>query len=326
MKFLLYGKGWIGLQVAELLQKDGDEVAWGKERVDDVEKVEIELREVKPDRVMCMIGRTHSATCATIDCLESKDMLATNVKDNLFAPVSLALLCQKVGIHMASIATGCIFCYDEAHTIGGQGFTPSDVPNFFGSSYSVVKGFTDRLLHQIPCLTFRIRMPISGTSSGRDFITKISKYQKICSIENSMSYLPSLLPVMIDLSRKSHLGVINMTNPGTICHNRVLELYKEIVDPGFMWENFSEEEQAKILAAGRSNNLLDTAFLEEEYPEVPGIEEAVVLALKAMRDEKESADASGCKCTLDTCVCSSDKKCCVDCSCSSTSCCFTETQ
>ena len=46
------------------------------------------------------------------------------------------------------------------------------MPNFFGSSYSVVKGFTDRLmkLYDENVLNLRIRMPITGEQNSRNFI------------------------------------------------------------------------------------------------------------------------------------------------------------
>ena len=52
---------------------------------------------------------------------------------------------------------------------------------------------------------------------------------------------------------------MNYTNPGAISHNEILELYKQYVDPEITWSNFSLEEQAKVIVAPRSNNLLDTA-------------------------------------------------------------------
>lgn len=57
-------------------------------------------------------------------------------------------------------------------------------------------------------------------------------------------------------------GTYNFTNPGVITHNEILEMYKELVDPELTWENFSIEEQNKILASQRSNNNLDTSKLE----------------------------------------------------------------
>ncbi len=51
-------------------------------------------------------------------------------------------------------------------------------------------------------------------------------------------------------------------------------MYKEIVDPTFTWENFSIEEQDKILLSKRSNNYLDTEKLESLYNILP-IKESV---------------------------------------------------
>jgi 3,5-epimerase/4-reductase len=144
-------------------------------------------------------------------------------------------------------------------------------------SYSIVKGFTDRLLHLYndSVLNLRIRMPITGSRNPRNFITKITTYEKVCSVPNSMTVLPELLPLVLDMMEKNITGTINLTNPGLISHNEILEMYKEIVDPNFTWTNFSQEEQRKILAADRSNNLLDTTKLETLYPQVKNIKTSV---------------------------------------------------
>ena len=60
-------------------------------------------------------------------------------------------------------------------------------------------------------------------------------------------------------ARRGLTGIMNYTNPGAISHNEILELYKSYIDHDFSWKNFSLEEQAKVIIAPRSNNLLDTA-------------------------------------------------------------------
>jgi hypothetical protein len=118
-------------------------------------------------------------------------------------------------------------------------------------------------------------MPITGDYNPRNFITKILNYEKICSMPNSMTVLPVLLPILLDMITKNVTGTINLTNPGTITHNEILEMYRDIIDPDFKWTNFSVEEQNQILAAGRSNNELDTTLLESLYPNVTPIKEAI---------------------------------------------------
>ena len=39
---------------------------------------------------------------------------------------------------------------------------------------------------------------------------------------------------------------------------QILQMYKDYIDPEFKWSNFTIEEQAKVIVAPRSNNLLET--------------------------------------------------------------------
>jgi 3,5-epimerase/4-reductase len=99
-----------------------------------------------------------------------------------------------------------------------------------------------------------------------------------------MTVLPELLPILVDLIGRKVVGTVNLTNPGTISHNEILTMYREIVDPNFTWRNFSVEEQRAILAAGRSNNLLDTSRLETLYPGIRPIREAVSDIISRLRE------------------------------------------
>jgi len=284
MKFIVYGNGWISNMVKKhLLQSQDHTFVEGRSRVDDTEVLKKELDHVAPTHVMCFIGRTHGVIdgkeYTTIDYLEQPGKLQENIRDNLFSQITLAILCQERGIHLSLIGTGCIFNYDAEHATG---FTEEDIPNFFGSSYSIVKGFTDRLLHHYPVCNMRIRMPISAYYDSRNFITKILSYEKICSAPNSMTVLEDFIPIMVELSEMCHQGTINLTNPGVISHNEILEMYKEIVDPDFTWANFSYEEQTKLLANGRSNNMLDTTILQKLFPNILPIKESIRQTLTKM--------------------------------------------
>jgi 3,5-epimerase/4-reductase len=189
------------------------------------------------------------------------------------------------------LGTGCIFTYDDddEHVYEEEvnGFKEESKPNFFGSSYSTVKGYTDMIMKMFDnVLNVRIRMPITDEVNSRNFITKITSYKKICSIRNSMTVLPELLPVMIDMCSKKITGTVNLTNPGLISHNEILEMYKEIVDNDFTWENFNIEEQRQILASERSNNYLDTTRLESIY-KVKHIKDSVREILYKMKEVRQ---------------------------------------
>lgn len=105
-------------------------------------------------------------------------------------------------------------------------------------------------------------MPVSDDLHPRNFITKITQYEHVVDIPNSNTILHDLLPISIALAEHQETGIFNFTNPGAISHNEVLALFRDIVRPGFAWKNFSLEEQARVIKAGRSNCELDTAKLE----------------------------------------------------------------
>jgi len=215
--YIIGHKGWIGQKYVNECIKQEIPYIYSDYRAES-DKLLQNILNSKATHVISCIGRTHGTYKGvkynTIDYLEHKDTLSINVNDNLFAPLNLALFCQKNGIHFTYIGTGCIFEYDRDHTLENDiGFTENDSPNFFGSNYSLIKGFTDRLMKQTNCLNLRIRMPITDEFNSRNFITKITNYEKICSIPNSMTVLTELIPVSIKMMKNSETGTFNFTNP-----------------------------------------------------------------------------------------------------------------
>jgi UDP-glucose 4,6-dehydratase len=125
--------------------------------------------------------------------------------------------------------------------------------------------------------TLRVRMPISSDlSNPRNFITKISRYNKVVNIPNSMTILDELLPISIEMAKRNLRGIWNFTNPGAVSHNKILEMYRDYIDPNFKWVNFTLEEQAKVIVAARSNNEMDASKLKSEFPELLSIKESLI--------------------------------------------------
>ena len=281
-KFLIYGSnGWIGGMFIDYLNKNikNVTVVKGLARVNDQDSVLDELKDSGCTHVIGFIGRTHGTVDGNlinnIDYLEYPGKLYENVRDNLFSPMILAEYCKMLKIHYTYIGTGCIF--------DGPGlYGETDLPNFFGSSYSIVKGFTDTLMKMQPVLNLRIRMPISSIPDSRNFITKISKYSKICNNPNSMTVLDDFFPIFVDLMLNKITGTLNCVNPGLIDHNEILNMYSDIISP-LTWENMSISEQSEILKSARSNNELDTTLISEMYPSLKNIKESVKDVLNTMK-------------------------------------------
>ena len=226
----------------------------GKERCENFDKVRKEILKIKPDYIVCSIGRTYGGKYNNIDFLEDNPQI--NQRDNFNAPKNLFDICEELNIKCLYIGTGCIFEYDKIHTIqNGRGFKEEDRPNFFGSAYSIKKGELDLLSRNYKnVLNCRIRMPITKESHPRNFVDKIKKFKKICSIPNSMTYLDEAIPEMLRVLKEGKIGTINVVNPGTISHSEILEKL------GCHYELITMEELEKnYVRARRSNNYLITS-------------------------------------------------------------------
>ena len=274
MNILFFGsKGWIGRQFCEYLNENNILYIESDLRADNEKDVEKEIKEYNPTHIISFIGRTYGDNFNTIDYLEQPGKLVENIRDNLYAPIILSILCERYNIHYTYMGTGCIFEYN----ISGKKNSEEDAPNFFGSSYSIVKGYTDRLQHMYSknTLNLRIRMPIINYDHERNFITKITNYEYVCSVPNSMTVLHDMYPIILDMIKKNITGTFNMCNKGVITHNEILELYKTHVDNDFTWKNFTIEEQNKILLSKRSNIELSTEKLYDLYPNIPDIKTSI---------------------------------------------------
>ncbi len=302
---LLYGAaGWIGGLLRQAVEARGLACRAAEARADDAAAVRRELASARPRLVFAALGRTHGQAGGrvfpTIDYLEQPGKLPENLRDNLVAPLVLAGACREAGVPFASIATGCIFEAADLARLAEEPFDDEAAPNFTGSSYSSVKGATDRLLHALfadSALWFRIRMPLTHDRHPRSFLSKIASYDKVCSLPNSMSVLDGeggLLPLFLDMALAGYRGCYNGCNPGVLSHDEVLQMYREQVDPAFTWRNFTLAEQAQLLAAGRSNNRLCARKLQRAAAELgrplPELRQAVGGVLRAIRAAAPETD------------------------------------
>lgn len=279
------GKGWIGGLFSKILEKRGWTVTMAMSRADDRCAILEEIGAARPTHIVSLIGRTHGPGFTTIDYLEQPGKLDENMRDNFYGPVTLASVAKEKGLHMLYMGTGCIFEYDaDMHRLEdgekGHGFKEDDLPNFFGSAYSTVKGYTDRVMHtQFPdVLNVRIRMPISSIDGPRNFISKIIQYPRICSIPNSMTVMDDILPLLAECMEKRVGGTLNATNPGLIDHSTVLDMYRRVQNSDHTWEEITNSELVGACVKGaRSNNFLDTGRIESLFPgRVPHIRDSVM--------------------------------------------------
>jgi len=283
MKVLVFGgKGWIG---GQFIKETIHRVIIATSRADNYEETFKEIQDVRPDCVISFLGRTYGTAdgklIPSIDYLELPGKLKENMRDNFYAPYNLARACEKLDIHFVYLGTGCIYTYTHEKKI----FTEEDVPNFFGSGYSIVKGYTDQVLRNFSTtLQLRIRMPVSKLVSGRNLIDKLIAYPNICSIPNSMTVLDDMWKIIDTMIEVKERGVYNLTNPGVAEHNWILQRYSVLINPRHKWKLISYEEQKKYITSERSNNEMSTHKLEmfcKKYDlELPSIQYSILRCLQ----------------------------------------------
>ncbi|XP_068635807.1 bifunctional dTDP-4-dehydrorhamnose 3,5-epimerase/dTDP-4-dehydrorhamnose reductase isoform X1 [Aristolochia californica] len=310
LKFLIYGRtGWIGGLLGDICKNQNIDFSYGQGRLENRSQLEADIASVKPTHVFNAAGVTGRPN---VDWCESHKV--ETIRTNVAGTLTLADVCRDKGLVLINYATGCIFEYDDGHPLGsGVGFKEEDTPNFVGSFYSKTKAMgwfpvwpiphqspshstlmtsldAFRLQHfffilQIEELlknyenvcTLRVRMPISSDlTNPRNFITKITRYEKVVNIPNSMTILDELLPISIEMAKRNLTGIWNYTNPGVVSHNEILEMFRDYIDPSLSWKNFTLEEQAKVIVAPRSNNELDATKLKTEFPELLSIKESLI--------------------------------------------------
>jgi len=272
------GRGWIGGHFEAELHRQGWEVVHATSRADCREAVMDEIIKEKASHLVSLIGRTHGPGFSTIDYLEQPGKLQENIRDNLYGPLVLAEAARETGRHLLYMGTGCIFTGSTDEL-----FTEDDAPNFFGSAYSTVKGFTDQLMAAYrQTLNVRIRMPIHSQDNPRNFITKIIQYRKINSIPNSMTVLDDIIPLLVKAMERRIVGTLNAVNPGVIEHSEILRMYRDFQNPSHTWEELDTKElmNGGHVVAARSNNHLDTTRIKTLFPELPPLRESVERILR----------------------------------------------
>jgi nucleoside-diphosphate-sugar epimerase len=219
-KFIIFGSnGFIGSYLLQYLKKKNINIEICDLRVD-LENKKTILNFIENcnehDRIICCIGRTVGNGINNIDYLENNFL--ENVRDNLFAILFLAMCCEKNNIHFTCINTGCIYMTDSE-------IDEEYIPNFFGSSYSIIKAHLDQLLEFTnSTLNIRIRLPITGDNHSRCLLTKLKYFTKVTNVQNSITYIPEIFPIIIQMIMSRKLGCYNMVNSGTISNYKILKL------------------------------------------------------------------------------------------------------
>ncbi|MFH0770542.1 MAG: sugar nucleotide-binding protein [Candidatus Peregrinibacteria bacterium] len=230
----------------------------------------------KPDVVINAAGKTGRPN---VDWCE--DHKEETLRSNVTGPLILFDACAERGIYWMHISSGCIYEGDN----GGRGYTEEDTPNFTGSFYSRTKAWSDQMLREFPVLVLRLRMPFDGSQNPRSLLTKLSRYQRVLDVPNSITYLPDFLKAATLLIERRKTGVFNVVNDDAISPYGIMEMYRSIIDPNHAFQRLTLEDLPAVVRVGRSNCILSNGKLKSEGIAMKTVEEAVREALLEMKRE-----------------------------------------
>jgi len=280
-KYLILGKGWIGSRIHKCLRADiSESKIYGlKDVVNAIEKYE-------PEVIINAIGKTG---------FPNVDWCETHKQETLFGNVTVPLLlaeaCETEGIQLVHIGTGCIydnFSSNKQVYYVDRYFSEKDTPNFFGSYYSRTKYYVEQLLKEFKVLQLRIRMPFDVYEHQKNLFSKLTKYDKLIELSNSMTYIPMFIEALDHLIHADATGIYNIVCNGGITHPELMDLYEKIMNKEVHYDVITIKELHEVTQAKRSNCLLSPTKLEKSGFKVLDIYDAVQDGLKKYKSNVES--------------------------------------
>jgi dTDP-4-dehydrorhamnose reductase len=287
MIILLGVTGYIGRQFAETLRERGLAFVAPLRSQMDYTRFDV-LREfldkTKPDFLINAAGYTGKPN---VDACEAN--WADTLQGNTLFPAAVGHACASAGVPFGHVSSGCI--YSGAKVAGRveknlnqpplqllltkdraafQGFGETDEPNFSFrrppcSFYSGTKAMAEEALQGTgQNYIWRLRIPFDSIDSPRNYLSKLQNYAKVYQNINSLSHRADFVAACLDLwQKRAPFGIYNVTNPGFVTSQQVVEMIQKILRPARSFDFWSNDEEFYRVAAKapRSNCILDVSKL-----------------------------------------------------------------
>ena len=179
---------------------------------------------------------------------------------NVTFPTLLASYCLRQNAKLINISSGCI--YD-----GNKNYEEEDWPDFGVNSsssswYSRTKHAAELSLNAFPNVyTLRVRMPICNDfNSGKNYLTKILKYNNLLDETNSKTIIEDLINVINKIVNIPDIppGIYNCVNPKPLSTKEVTKILDKAGMWNPHWKFIDYKELKKYIKANRSNCKLST--------------------------------------------------------------------
>ena len=265
MKILIMGNGYLGNRCLE----NWDNAIMANEKIGSIEDALGLLEKHQPDVVLNAAGVVGKPN---VDWCETHQL--ETAQGNTILPILIAQACQQKGIYLLHMGTGCIF-YGDSPSPGGWKEDDHANPS---AVYTRYKYAADLVLSRLSNVGIaRIRMPLDCQPQPANLINKLVSFKKVIDVENSLTVVEDMIKVFYQLLEKKAVGIFHVTNPGSIRHKEIIELYEEVVDPKHSCQWITEQDLVEMGLADkkRSNNIMQSINLEKLGIKMRPVKEAV---------------------------------------------------
>ena len=284
MIYLLGGSGYVGHAYQALLTRKG--VPFRNLRRAEIdytnrETLRAALLRDKPEFLINAAGYTGKPNVDACELHRHECLFG-----NAVLPGIVADACADAGVPWGHVSSGCIYTGARPD---GSGFTETDKPNFTFrtdncSFYSGTKALGEEVLAGKPSVyIWRLRIPFNHVDNGRNYITKLLRYQRLLEATNSISQLEEFVGATFACREKRvPFGTYNVTNPGQVTTHEVVDLIKQsgVSNKEFIF--FKDENEFMHTAAKtpRSNCVMDSTKLAKAGITMTEVHEAVARDLR----------------------------------------------
>lgn len=290
MRLLITGKGYIGTNLFESLNNQSDKFQprlISKQELDYTDDRELakELVTGDYDHVINTCGYTGRPN---VDACE--DNRQDTWHYNVVVPTRIQRTCEEHHVPFIHVSSGCIFDgYDRE-------YTETDTPDFglsnpTSSWYSKTKHACELMLSDTPTNILRIRMPFCQTTSERNIISKLRKYDNVINMKNSLTSVEDLGTFIKKLvTNELSSGVWNVVNPQPVNTKQITDLMKEHGIGNPAWSFISYEELRETTKTGRSNCVLSDEKISNHDMKLPDTMVSLRRSMERISDKLRKRD------------------------------------
>lgn len=281
---LLGGSGYVGSAFRRVLESNNVSYRSISRKEYDYTKRDVLVSLIHNTSTEFVINSAGYTGKPNVDACESHK--ADCLLGNAVLPAVIREACELCDVAWGHVSSGCIYTGLRAD---GRGFNESDPANFcFRTNncgfYSGCKAIGEECLEGSEhTYVWRLRIPFNHIDSGRNYLSKLLRYERLLDARNSISQLDEFASACLQTwTRRVPFGIYNITNTGSVTAREVVEHLKRELNINKTFTFFSSEEQFMSMAAKapRSNCVLDNSKILATGIVMSDVHDAITRSLR----------------------------------------------